>query len=135
MSTSEPFLLRLEALSRAERNDVLREFQRRLIDGQGPFGRPGDAESARVQVFETQNAMALHYRFPVGQLCVVLNFSDQIQSLRLTLSAGQWEVLIDSGAPRWGGDGLGVMPQVYAPCPLEFPARSLTFLQRLNYEN
>ena len=87
--------------------------------------------------FETQNAIAIHYRFAVGQLCVVLNLSQHIQDLHIALAAGVWEVLVDSGSKQWGGRGPEAHPRVHVTGlrGVNVPPRSLTLLQRLNDEN
>jgi hypothetical protein len=135
----EHCLLKPEALRRAQSEGALRDLQRRLIKLRGPAWQPGtaDAESVRFQVFETQNAIAIHYRFAVGQLCVVLNLSEHVQDLRIALAAGLWEVLIDSGSQEWGGRRPELHPRVHVPGlrSVNVSPRSLTLLQRLNDEN
>jgi hypothetical protein len=96
-----------ESLQCAERNGVLRNFYCELLQVRKSLTGIGNATtgSVRVQPFETQNSLAVHYGSAKDQACLILNFSADKQSLCVDLAEGMWELKLDSKDRRWGGPG------------------------------
>lgn len=85
---------------------ILFDFYKHLISLRTSL-RPWDMTRNRPSVAVPGGGKALSVFMPLvtGDIAVLFNFSEEVLRARFPVPAGEWEKIVDTALPRWGGEG------------------------------
>jgi maltooligosyltrehalose trehalohydrolase len=98
------------------RHAVLLAFYRELLRlrRESPPLRFPDKERMRVTPFPERSALVAERWDGDDETLVALNFADRPAEVRVKVSAGAWERVLDSSDARWGGPGASTPAELAA---------------------